>query len=56
MSDSFLSNAGWLFFAGWSLVIVAISIAAFARDIFPSKTALESKKTQPSDQARTIVR
>jgi hypothetical protein len=37
MSDSFLSDAGWLFFTAWSVVIGAVSIAAFGHDLLPSK-------------------
>lgn len=57
ISDSFLSDAGWLFFAGWSLVVAAVSIAAFGRDLLPSKAPLDStQKAAPSDQPRTITR
>jgi hypothetical protein len=42
MSDSFLSDAGWLFFAAWSVVIGAVSIAAFGHDLLPSKARLFS--------------
>jgi hypothetical protein len=34
-TDTFLFNAGWLFFAAWSAVIAAVSIAAFGRDLLP---------------------
>jgi hypothetical protein len=37
MSDSWLSDAGWLFFTAWSVVIGAVSIAAFGQDLLPSK-------------------
>jgi hypothetical protein len=40
--DSLLFNAGTLFFALWSVVIAAVSIAAFGRDFFPPKEQLES--------------
>ena len=33
VSDSFLSNAGWLFFAGWGLIIAVVSAVAFGRDL-----------------------
>ncbi len=41
-SESFLSNAGWLFFAAWTAVIAAITIAAFGRDLLPWSTHLDS--------------
>jgi hypothetical protein len=31
-SLSYLLDAGWLFFAGWSLVVVAVSVIAFGKD------------------------
>lgn len=52
-SESFLSNAGWLFFAAWTAVIAAITIAAFGRDLLPWSTHLDSApKPQPSKQVR----
>jgi hypothetical protein len=32
-SESYLLDAGWLFFAGWSLVVVTISVIAFGKDL-----------------------
>jgi len=43
-ADSFLSNAGWLFFAAWSAIVVLVALVAFAKDIFPSQT-----RTGPKD-------
>lgn len=52
-SESFLSNAGWIFFAAWSAIIAAISIAAFGRDLFPWTAHLDSApKPRPSKQVR----
>jgi len=31
--DSFLADAGWLFFAAWSVVVAAVSITAFGGDL-----------------------
>jgi len=42
VSDLFLSNAGWLFLMPWSLLVIAISVAAFGRDLLPSKAPVES--------------
>ncbi|HET7893333.1 MAG TPA: hypothetical protein VFL34_17525 [Candidatus Sulfotelmatobacter sp.] len=47
-SESFLSNAGWLFFAAWSAIITAIGIAAFGRDLLPWTDS--AHKSQPSNQ------
>ncbi len=38
--NSFLSIAGWLFFTIWSMIVGAVSLAAFGRDLLPSKAAL----------------
>jgi len=47
-SDSFLSNAAWLFFAAWSAIIAAVSIAAFGRDLLPWRAQLDSvHQSQP---------
>jgi hypothetical protein len=40
MSDSFLSDAGWLFFTAWSVVIGVVSITAFGHDLLPSKPSI----------------
>ena len=47
-SESFLSNAGWLFFAAWSALLTAISIAAFGRDLLPwTNSAPNSQSSNP---------
>jgi hypothetical protein len=33
---SYLLDAGWVFFAGWSLVVCAVSWIAFRTDLRPS--------------------
>lgn len=38
LRDSLFSDAGWLFFAIWSIVIGALSVAAFGRDLLEAKT------------------
>jgi hypothetical protein len=35
MADFFLSDAGSLFFAIWTAVIAALSVAAFGRELLP---------------------
>ena len=37
-TDTFLFNAGWLFFAVWIAVITSVTIAAFGRELLPWKT------------------
>ncbi len=47
LSDSYLFDAGWLFFMGWSVVVAIVSIAAFGRDLIPFRSALkQSRETQ----------
>ena len=41
MNDSYLFDAGWLFFAIWSLLVGAVSVAAFSGDLFPSRERIE---------------
>ena len=53
ITDSFLSNAGWLFFTAWSIILGAISVAAFGRDLLPSKLDLDpGPQTLTSDSIR----
>ena len=53
-TESFLSNAGWFFFSVWSLVVGAVSIAAFGRDLLPSKARVDRlPKTHPSDSIQS---
>jgi hypothetical protein len=40
INDSYVFDAGWLFFAAWSIIVAVVSVAAFRRDLFPS-TKLE---------------
>ena len=46
--NSFLLDAGWLFFAAWSVIVGAVSVAAFGRDLLPSRAPL-SPPTLPPD-------
>jgi len=48
-SDTFLSDASWLFFAAWSVVIAAVSIAAFGRDLLPSRAIDPRPNARPSE-------
>ena len=35
MTDSYLLDAGWLFFTAWSIVVIVVSVKAFGSDLFP---------------------
>jgi hypothetical protein len=50
MSASYLLNAGWLFFAAWSVVVVVVSIKAFGRDFFPSRSSAPRPHPAPADR------
>ena len=43
LTDSLFTDASWLFFAIWSIVIGTISVAAFGHDLIPSKAPSDSK-------------
>jgi hypothetical protein len=49
MSDSFFTEAGWLFFAIWSVAVCVVSITAFASDLVPSKATAKSRSTTPTE-------
>ena len=53
ISDAFLSNTAWLFFAAWTVMVAAVTVAAFGRDLLPWTTNLNpASKSRPIDQAR----
>jgi hypothetical protein len=39
MMNSYLFDAGWLFFALWGVALIMVSVAAFGRDLFPAKAS-----------------
>jgi hypothetical protein len=42
MSDSYLLEAGWAFFAAWGVVVLIVSWAAFGRDLLPKRSQVSS--------------
>ncbi len=52
-TDTFLFNAGWLFFAAWIAVIAGVSVAAFGRDLLPWTAHPEPAHKPPANQARS---
>jgi len=53
LSDSIRSNAGWLFFAAYSVILVVVNWAAFGRDLLPAKAQVDSpQKNTPADPAQ----
>jgi len=52
-TDTFLFNAGWLFFAAWIAVIGVVTVAAFGRELLPwTSHPKPAHKPHPADQAR----
>ncbi len=50
-TDTFLFNAGWLFFAAFLVVIAAVTITAFGRDLLPRSSTAPTRKS-PVDPSR----
>jgi len=46
-SDSYLFDAGWLFFMGWSVIVAVVSITAFGRDLIPFRSTLKQSRETP---------
>ena len=47
MRDQLFSAFSWLFFALWSVLVAAVSYAAFRRDLQPSKVLSPSASDSP---------
>ena len=45
-NEAYLFDAGWLFFAGWSLVLAALGLVAFGKDLIPSPARNRSAEDQ----------
>jgi hypothetical protein len=39
MDEGYLFDAGWLFFAAWSMVVLVVSWVAFRKDLISSPSA-----------------
>lgn len=54
-TDTFLFNAGWLFFAAFLAVIAGVTITAFGRDLLPENahTHPDPARKSPADQSRS---
>jgi hypothetical protein len=42
LSDSLFTDASWLFFTIWSIVVATVSLAAFGPDLLRSKAPVTS--------------
>jgi hypothetical protein len=47
MNQAYIIDAGWIFFAGWSLVLLAISLVAFGSDLLTFTKRNGNAKRQP---------
>jgi hypothetical protein len=47
MAQVFIFDIGWVFFAAWGMVLAAVSIIAFGRDLIPvaKRPTVENKRT-----------
>jgi hypothetical protein len=52
MNDSYLLDAGWLFFAAWSIIVIVVSLTAFRSDLFPAQARLDPAREAPPDPSR----
>jgi hypothetical protein len=46
MTETILLDAGWLFFAAWGMVLMAVSVIAFGRDLL----GIEREPDAPSQE------
>jgi hypothetical protein len=52
LNDSYLLDAGWLFFAAWSVVIAFVSVTAFGRDLLPWQARLDPAESHATQADR----
>jgi len=51
-ADTFLFNAGSLFFAAWIAVIAGLTLTAFGRDLLPSNKIKKRKREREQKKRR----
>lgn len=55
MSDSILTDAGSYFFVVWSLIIGAVTVKVFGRDLIPSRAESDPSRNPASlDKTRSV--
>ena len=47
MSDSWVFLASWVFFAAWIVMVGAVTLAAFGRDLLPGNSSADSSDLRP---------
>ena len=50
LSDSYLFDAGWLFFAALTVVVSLVGVAAFGRDLLPWRVQPDTAKARHPQQ------
>lgn len=53
--ESYLLDAGWLFFAGWSLVVVTVGVIAFAKDFLALPWLFEKHPQGPVSTSHSPI-
>ena len=49
-SDTFLFNAGTIFFAAWIAIIAAVTVTAFGRDLLPETRFDQAQERRHVDE------
>ena len=44
LAQAFIFAVGWIFFAAWGMVLAAVSVIAFGRDILPTAQPVTVEK------------
>jgi hypothetical protein len=47
LAQVFIFAVGWIFFAAWGMVLAAVSVIAFGRDILPIAQRASVEKERP---------
>jgi hypothetical protein len=47
LAQVFISYAEWIFFTAWGMVLAAVSVVAFGRDILPMAQRAGAEKKRP---------
>jgi hypothetical protein len=55
-SDSFLSDAGWLFLALWGIAVAVVSYGAYGSDLFLAKSRLNPASCQVQGERTDLKR
>jgi hypothetical protein len=47
IAQAFILDLGWIFFIAWGTVLVAVSVIAFGRDLFPASQSAHEPEPLP---------